>query len=72
MSLTISGIVKNGVIVPSAPLPEGTLLEIRVVDSPLEVTPDLQAELAAWQLAGAEALELVERLAQENEAHEEG
>ncbi len=72
MSITISGIVRNGVIVPSTPLAEGTLLEIHVVDAPLEVPPELQAELGAWQRAGADALELVERLAREGEAHEKG
>ncbi len=28
MSITISGIVKNGVIVPNAPLPEGAKVEV--------------------------------------------
>jgi len=36
MSTTITGIVKNGVIVPKSPLPEGTRVEIHLV--PLEGT----------------------------------
>jgi hypothetical protein len=30
MSITITGFVKNGVVVPNAPLPEGTQMAIRV------------------------------------------
>ena len=70
MSVTVAGFVKNGVIVPNAPLPEGAFVEVRVVSGPVEVPPELRAELDAWQLASAEALELVERLAREGEADE--
>ena len=48
MSTTITGVVTNGVIVPSSPLPEGARVEIYLND-PLEIPPDLQVELAAWQ-----------------------
>ena len=34
MSITITGVVRNGVIVPKAPLPEGTEVEIRVSEAP--------------------------------------
>ncbi len=61
--MSITGFVKNGVVVPSTPLPEGALVEVHVVRGPIDVPPELQAELGAWQQAGAEALELVERLA---------
>jgi hypothetical protein len=67
MSLKIAGFVKNGVVVPNAPLPEGALVEVRVLRGPIEVPPDLQAEFDAWDRASAEALELVERLAREGE-----
>jgi hypothetical protein len=70
MSAIFAGLVKNGVVVPNAPLPEGALVEVRVVREPADIPPELQAELEAWQRAGANALELVERLAQEMEAHE--
>ncbi len=72
MSVTIGGIVKNGVIVPNAPLPEGTHVEILVNDGSSDVPPELQEELTAWQRASANALALVERLAQESEADEKG
>jgi hypothetical protein len=34
MSITIPGVVKNGVVVPRAPLPEGTQVEIRLSEEP--------------------------------------
>jgi hypothetical protein len=66
----VAGFVKNGVVVPNAPLPEGAFVEVHVINGPIEVAPELQAELDAWQLAGAQSLELVERLAQEGQADE--
>jgi hypothetical protein len=71
MPITITGIVKNGVVIPNAPLPEGRQVEIQVSDE-LDVPPELQDELAAWQRSSADALLLVERLAQESEANEKG
>jgi hypothetical protein len=70
MSVIVAGSVKNGVVVPNAPLPEGAFVEVRVVSGPIEVPPELQEEFAAWQRASANALELVERLAQEMEVNE--
>jgi hypothetical protein len=72
MSITVAGCVKNGVVVPNAPLPEGAVVEVRVIHAPFDVPPELQAELAAWQLAGTESLEMVERLAQEREVNDKG
>ncbi|HKB38953.1 MAG TPA: hypothetical protein VKD72_21095 [Gemmataceae bacterium] len=72
MSVTVAGFVKNGVVVPNGPLPEGAFVEVRVVSGPIDVPPELQAELRAWQQASAEALKLVERLAREGEANEKG
>lgn len=34
MSVVIAGFVKNGVVVPNAPLPEGAQVEIRMSDAP--------------------------------------
>ena len=68
----IAGFVRNGVVVPNTPLPEGAFVEVRVIHGPVEVPPELQAELSAWQQAGGEALELVERLAREGETDEKG
>lgn len=68
MSITIAGVVKNGVVVPNAPLPEGAFVEVHVINGPIEVSPDLQEEFDAWDRASAQALETVERLAEEGEA----
>jgi len=67
---TITGIVTNGVVVPSMPLPEGARVEIHLSDQSTDIPPDLQEEMAAWQQRSVEALALVERLAQEDEANE--
>jgi hypothetical protein len=72
MSAVVAGFVKNGVVVLNAPLPEGAFVEVHVIRGPIEVPPELQAELDAWQLAGAQSLELVERLAREGEADAKG
>ena len=37
MSVTVAGIVKNGVVVPNVPLPEGAQVEIRLNDGSAEV-----------------------------------
>jgi hypothetical protein len=39
MSAVVAGFVKGGVIVPSAPLPEGAFVEVRVVGGPAGLTP---------------------------------
>ena len=72
MAIVIAGFVKNGVVVPNAPLPEGAFVEVHVIRGPIEVPPELQAELDAWQLAGAGTLAMVERLAEEADANEKG
>ena len=72
MSVIVAGFVKNGVVVPNMPLPEGAFVEVHVIHGPIDVPPELQAELDAWHLASAHALELVERLAQGGEADEKG
>ncbi len=72
MSVTVAGFVKNGVVVPNAPLPEGALVEVHVLHIPMEVPPELQEEFDAWERAGAGTVEMVERLAEELEADEKG
>lgn len=67
MSMIVAGFVKNGVVVPNMPLPEGAFVEIHVIRGPIEVPPELQEEFDAWDRASAQALELVERLAREGE-----
>lgn len=70
MTTTITGVVTNGVVVPSLPLPEGARVEISVQSPRVEVPPELQEELDGWERAGAGTLEMVERLAEEMDAHE--
>jgi hypothetical protein len=67
MSVTVAGFVKNGVVVPNAPLPEGAFVEVRLVSGPIDVPPELQEEFDAWDRASASALERVERLAHQGE-----
>ncbi|HEV3259704.1 MAG TPA: hypothetical protein VG013_22745 [Gemmataceae bacterium] len=70
MATAVRGVVKNGLVVPEAPLPEGARVEIHLCASAPEVPPELQEELQAWQRASANALELVEHLAQKNTGNE--
>jgi hypothetical protein len=72
MSSIVAGFVKNGVVVPNAPLPEGAFVEVHVIDQPLEVPPELQEEFDAWDRASAASLDLVERLAREGEPDAKG
>ena len=70
MSIRITGIVKDGIIVPNTPLPEGAHVEICVHEAQSEMPAELREELAAWQRASADALDLVERMAGEPDSHE--
>lgn len=68
----VAGFVKNGVVVPNAPLPEGAFVEVHVIRGPINIHPELQEEFDAWDRASAQALELVERLADEGEDDAKG
>ena len=68
MQAVVQGTVKDGVIVPEGPLPEGARVEIRLL--PIEIPPELQEEFDDWDRASAGTIELVERLAQEGESGE--
>ena len=70
MSSTVTGIVTNGVVVPSSPLPEGAHVEIHMQPAASEISPELQEEFDGWERAGAGTIEMVERLAEEMEADE--
>jgi hypothetical protein len=72
MESIVRGVVKDGQIVPSVPLPEDAWVEIRLADPPVEVPPELLEEFEAWDRASAHALERVERLARGDEADEAG
>jgi hypothetical protein len=70
MSTTITGVVTNGVVVPSSPLPEGAQVEIHLIASRPQNPPELQEEFDGWERAGAGTIEMVERLAEEMDANE--
>jgi hypothetical protein len=70
MSTTITGVVTNGVVVPSSPLREGALVEILMQPARPEVPAELQEEFDGWERAGAGTVEMVERLAEKMDAHE--
>jgi hypothetical protein len=65
MAQTVGGVVKGGVVVPDAPLPEGARVEIAVAGGVAGIPPELLEEFEAWDRASAQALELVEQLAKE-------
>jgi hypothetical protein len=67
MSTVVAGFVKNGVVVPNTPLPEGAFVEVHVINGPIDIPPDLKEEFDAWDRASANSLELVERLAREGD-----
>jgi uncharacterized protein YdeI (YjbR/CyaY-like superfamily) len=71
MSATIWGVVREGKIVPQTSLPDGLQVQITVPED-VVIPEELQAELDAWSLGNAEALALVEQLAEEMDHHEEG
>jgi hypothetical protein len=70
MSFPTHGTVRNGVVIPDAPLPEGMHVEIRPYAQPPDIPADLEGELRAWRQASANALDLVERLASEEPGYE--
>lgn len=62
MSVVIEGYVKDGLVLPASPLPEGSRVEIRVAEAPKEdeAAQSLEADFDAWNRASDKALELVE------------
>ncbi len=63
----IPGIVRNGVVVPQTEnqLPDGTHVEI--ILQPTGMTPELKAELEAWESAGDEAWAMIDEWESENQ-----
>ena len=57
----IPGIVKNGVVVPQAnsELPDGA--RVNIVLQPAEMPRELREELEAWQRAGGQAWQMIEK-----------
>ena len=68
--VAVGGIVKGGLVVPDAPLPEGTRVEIVLPGAMPDVSPALQAEFDDWDVASAHSLDLVEQLAREDTTDE--
>jgi len=52
----IGGIVRNGVVVPDSPLPEGVRVDVTISTRAVEVTPEEQEEFDAWDRASDRAL----------------
>jgi hypothetical protein len=50
MSSIVLGFVKNGVVVPNSPLPEGAQVEIQLKTAQPEVSPDAAARLSPSEL----------------------
>jgi hypothetical protein len=71
MTNTIWGTVRDGKIIPEAPLPDGLRVQITAPEQ-VVIPGELQAELDDWSLGNAEALAMVEQLAEEMGHHEEG
>ena len=63
----VAGFVKNGVVVPNVPLPEGAFVEVHVIRGRIDIPSELQEEFDAWDRASADAMGLVERLEREGE-----
>ena len=63
----IPGIVKNGVVVPQADseLPDGA--HVNIVFPQDEMTPELKEELAAWQRAGNQAWQMIDKWESEDQ-----
>jgi hypothetical protein len=59
MDVIVTGVVREGRVVPDSPLPEGARVEVRLARPP-EVPADLLAEFEAWGRASDRALALAE------------
>ena len=70
MTTTDWGVVREGRVIPSSPLPEGAHVEIRLADPPAGVPEELQSEFDAWGRASDKALDMIERLAADRGADE--
>ncbi len=68
--VVISGLVKNGVVVPQGPnqLTEGTLVAIVVPSRSPELAPEVLTELDAWERVSDEAWALIDRWEREEQS----
>jgi hypothetical protein len=66
----IGGIVRNGVVVPDSPLPEGVRVDMTISTREVVVPPELQAEFDAWNQLSDRALIEFEKMLQEQDKNE--
>lgn len=66
----IGGIVRNGVVVPDSPLPEGVRVDVTISTREVVIPPELQAEFDAWDRASDRALVEFEKSLEEQDRHE--
>ncbi len=61
--VVIPGLVRNGLVVPLAPvpLPEGAQVEIVISSPSPELTAELRAEFETWERASDEAWALIDQ-----------
>jgi hypothetical protein len=66
----VAGYVRDGHVILTEPLPDGTAVDVRVTAMPGEFTPEERAEFEAWNQLSHRALERVEQMAEEWEKDE--
>ncbi len=69
---TTLGVVKNGVIVPNMPIPDGVWVEITFEEGQQAFTPDEREEFADWRRLSAGSVEHAETAAQGDADDETG
>jgi hypothetical protein len=71
MAAIILGVVREGKIVPDASLPEGLQVQITVPEEAV-IPEELQSDLELWSQGNAEALAMVDQMAEEMGRSEKG
>jgi hypothetical protein len=66
------GVVKDGVIVPNIPIPEGFRVLIEFSEEQLLFTPEEQAEFDEWDELSRRSLETTDRMIEEKPDDEAG
>jgi len=69
MTAAIWGVVKNGLVVPQAPLPEGARVRIVLGADDPALPADLQEEFDAWAVGSNEALAAFEQQIDSDAGH---
>lgn len=71
MAAIILGVVREGKIVPDASLPEGLRVQITVPEEAV-IPEELQSDLELWSQGNADALAMVDQVAEEMGRGEKG